>query len=269
MALMIILKNVSKRFGKDAVLTDISFQISPSELVCITGPSGAGKSTLIHLLTGAERVSDGQIEVDGVDLRRVPFPVMQIYRRRVGVVFQDYKLLNNRTVWENVAFPLQVCGVPKSNIEERVKELLDKMLLSERGDALPASLSGGEKARVAIARAVVHKPMIVMADEPTGNIDPIQSEMILNLFRDINSDGTTVIFATHDTGLVDALQTRVVRLEDGRMVRDSFGGYEQETESPDVGEASEHHVFSGVEEKIPKKKTDEGGESVPITSTNS
>ncbi len=222
---MIELKGVSKSFGNANVLTDISFRIEPGEFVCITGPSGAGKSTLLHILTGVKQATKGNIEIDGVDMRLVPPTALQIFRRRLGVVFQDYKLLNNRTVAENISFPLEVCGVPDEEIDTRVRKILHMIDLTKHANTLPPSLSGGEKARTSIGRAIAHDPLIILADEPTGNIDPDQSLQILNLFKKIHASGTTVIIATHDSGLVDALNTRVIELRDGTVIRDSVGGY--------------------------------------------
>lgn len=222
---MIELKGIAKSYGKTSVLSNISFRIDPGEFVCITGPSGAGKSSLLHLLTGAEEATKGKIEIDGVDMRLVPPAALQLFRRRLGIVFQDYKLLKNRTVAENIAFPLEVCGVPDAEIDKRVRTVLKLVDLTKHANTLPMKLSGGEKARAAIGRAVVHDPMIILADEPTGNVDPEQSVMIMNLFKEIHESGATVIIATHDSGLVDALQTRVIELQDGSIVRDSIGGY--------------------------------------------
>jgi len=222
---MIVLDNVCKSFGKRKILDKITLKINPQEFVCLVGSSGAGKSTLIHLLIGAEEISSGRIEVDGVDIRAIPVPVMQLYRRRIGVVFQDYKLIPNCTVAENIAFPLEVCGVSDEAITARVAELLVRMDLAELAHALPRELSGGELARVAIARAIVHKPMVLLADEPTGNLDPKQSLKVLELFKDINRGGATVLLATHDSALVEMLQTRVVHLEKGKIIRDAAGGY--------------------------------------------
>lgn len=225
---MIVLKHVTKHFGGTSVLSDVSLTIDPGEFVCVTGPSGAGKSTLIHLLIGAETVTKGTVEVDGVDLGAVPPGAMQLYRRRVGIVFQDGKLLKHRTVAENVAFPLEVCGYGDVAIRKRTLAVLKRMELLGKANAFPQQLSGGERARAAIARAIVHEPVILIADEPTGNVDPSQSLSILKLLRDIHAAGTTVILATHDAGLVDAVQGRVIRLERGKIVRDSVGGYDAE-----------------------------------------
>lgn len=218
---MIVLKRVSKSFGGIRVLTDVSFGIGPKECVCITGPGGAGKSTLLSLLIGAEDATGGSIEIDGVDLRRVPPEALRLFRRRVGVIYQDGKLLTHRTVAENVALPLEVCGASDALIRTRVPEVLARVGLSERARSLPAGLSAGEKMKAAIARAIVHRPMIILADELTGNLDPVQANAILRLLREIHAEGATIVLATHDPSLVDALQSRVIRLEGGRVVQDS------------------------------------------------
>ena len=264
---MIVLKHVSKTYGKSHVLTDVSFRVEPSEFLCITGPSGAGKSTLVSLIIGAEKPTAGAIEVDGVDLAIVPPPVMQLFRRRIGIVFQDYKLLPNRTVAENIAFPLEVCGVRDSVIKKRVHELLKQMDIESRAKAFPRELSGGEKTRTAIARAIAHNPMIIIADEPTGNLDPEQSLGILKLFRGIHEAGATVVLATHDAVLVDKLQTRVLRLENGKVLRDSFGGYEHEKRAqPRELPHTKHKIFKDAE--IPEQ-TAAAGKKIKITSIGS
>ena len=215
---MIVLTGVTKSFGRRTVLKDVALTIEPGELICLIGKSGAGKSTLLHLLLGAETPTSGKIEVDGVDLRNVPPMALQLYRRRVGMVFQDYKLLGNRTVAENITFPLEVCGVEDAVIVKRVQELLRDLDLTQLADAMPRELSGGEQARAAIGRAIAHKPMILLADEPTGNLDADQSAQILQVFRDIHAAGTSVILATHDMPLVEGLKARVLRLENGVLL---------------------------------------------------
>ncbi|MEK7563821.1 MAG: ATP-binding cassette domain-containing protein [Patescibacteria group bacterium] len=239
---MILLKGVTKTFGTTTVLRDVTVKIDPGEFVCITGKSGAGKSTLLHLLTGAEAVTKGSVEVDSVDLRKVPTPVMQLYRRRIGIVFQDYKLISHMTVAENIAFPLEVCGIPDAEIDRRVHQLLKDLDLSRHASSLPAALSGGEQARVAIGRAIVHKPMILLADEPTGNLDHEGSKNILEIFKKIHENGTTVIIATHDIALVQSIHARRIHIEDGRIASDAkhHGSH-----------AAAHHV---LEQKEPRGK---------------
>jgi len=232
MTSMIVLKEVTKIFGKKTVLDHVSLTINPGEFVCVVGPSGAGKTTFLELLIGAGRVTEGGIEVDGVDLRAIPPTVLQLYRRRVGFIFQDYRLIPHRTVRENCAFPLEAAGWNDAQIKERVTDVLQILGLSALASSLPLDLSGGEQARVAIARAVIHEPMILLADEPTGNLDPQQSMEILRLFQQIHQAGTTVILATHDSGLVEALQTRVVYLKEGKIVQDGRGGYPGAPQTP-------------------------------------
>lgn len=254
---MLVLKNISKTYGRNKVLDSISFRVDPKEFVCITGPSGAGKSTLLHLMIGAELATKGSITVDGVDLRILPPTILQLFRRRIGVVFQDYKLLWNRTVAENVAFPLEVAGASDSAIEQRVKEVLKEMELGRRAHTMANALSGGEKARTAIARAIVHKPIMLFADEPTGNLDPEQTDMVLDLFKQIHKQGTTVILATHEVDIVDALQTRVIRLEEGRMIRDSIGGYKKgkaATKKADTRQGK-HKIFAQEDKEKIEKST--------------
>ncbi len=222
---MIVFSSVTKEFHGNTVLGGISFQIQPGEFVCLTGPSGAGKSTIVHLLICAEVPTSGTIEVDGADLAALPRPVLQMYRRKMGVLFQDYKLLSDRTVAENVAFALEVSGVEDSEIGPRVDELLKRLRLTARQDAFPSELSGGEKTRTALARALAGRPSILIADEPTGNIDPKQSMEILELLKEVNREGATVILASHDQRVIDSLNVRVLRLENGAIVRDSVGGY--------------------------------------------
>ncbi len=232
---MIVFSNVTKEFDDHTVLDNVSFTIPPGDFVCITGPSGAGKSTIIHMLIRAEVATTGTVEVDGADIAKLPSSLLQLYRRRTGIVFQDYKLLLDRTVFENVAFAMEVCGEQDDVIQERVTDILDTLGIASRRDAFPRELSGGEKTRVALARALINQPTILIADEPTGNIDPDQSIAILRLLREIHATGTTVILATHDTMIVDALGVRVLRLERGKLVRDSVGGYRAPLSVPEPG----------------------------------
>lgn len=258
---MIVLSGISMSLGGRTVLHDINCRIEPGEFVCITGPSGAGKSTLLHLLSGAHAPTKGKIEVDGIDLSKIPTKALQLYRRRMGIVFQDYKLIQNQTVAENIGFPLDVCGVPRPAITKRVNELLQQLRIDQHRNALPHSLSGGEQARTAIARALVHYPFIVLADEPTGNVDPQEAMHILQLFKDIHSSGATVILATHNADLVDKLQTRVIRLEQGRIVRDTVGGYNHGNKN------KSQHVTPGKHEIFTKDDEKGGGggkRKVPI-----
>ncbi|PIR53154.1 cell division ATP-binding protein FtsE [Candidatus Peregrinibacteria bacterium CG10_big_fil_rev_8_21_14_0_10_49_10] len=248
---MLVLKNVSKVYGRNKVLNGISFRVDPKEFVCITGPSGAGKSTLLHLMIGAELANAGSVAVDGVDLHVLPPTILQLFRRRIGVVFQDFKLLWERTVAENVAFPLEVAGAPDDVIEKRVKEVLKEMRLTRRAHTMANALSGGEKARTAIARAIVHKPIMLFADEPTGNLDPGQTQMVLDLFKQIHKQGTTIVLATHEVDIVDTLQTRVIRLEDGAIVRDSIGGYRKGKSASQAKEPThaKHEIFDEEQER--------------------
>lgn len=223
---MIVFSSVTKQFHGTTVLSDVSFTVQPGEFVCLTGPSGAGKSTLVHLLIRAELPTSGTIEVDGADLALLPRPILQMYRRKTGVLFQDYKLLSDRTVAENIAFALEVSDVRDEDIRERTEELLTELRLAHRRSAFPSELSGGEKTRTALARALASRPSILIADEPTGNIDPDQSLEILEILKQVNREGSTVILASHDQRVIDTLHVRVLRLENGRIVRDSVGGYD-------------------------------------------
>ena len=265
---MLVLKNVSKAYGRNKVLDNVSFRIDPKEFVCITGQSGAGKSTLLHLIIGAEHASKGSITVDGVDLRVLPPTILQLFRRRIGMVFQDYKLLWNRTVAENIAFPLEVAGSPDEYIVKRVKEVMKEMALTRRANTMANALSGGEKARTAIARGIVHKPIMLFADEPTGNLDPEQTEKVLGLFKNIHKQGTTVVLATHEVDIVDSLQTRVIRLEEGGVIRDSVGGYKKSGSKAKKDDAKhgKHKIFADADKEKIEKTT---AKKIHITSIGS
>src|SRR5262245_48901048 len=198
-------------------LQNLNLKIDKGEFVFLTGPSGAGKSTLLRLLLLEERPSEGEVIVGGRNLSRLTRDEIQSYRRTVGFVFQDFKLIPTKTVFENVSFVLRVLGQPIEQQRRRTYQVLKWVGLQHRLNALPEELSGGEQQRVAIARALVNEPHIVLADEPTGNLDPDLSLEIMNLFREMNARGTTVLVATHDRELIRAVGHRVIHLEQGRI----------------------------------------------------
>lgn len=215
---MIRLINVTKHYpGRHHVLREVNLHLRKGEMALLTGPSGAGKSTLLKMLLRLEGVSNGTLMVNGVDLSTLKRSHIPAYRRRIGVVFQDHKLLMDRDLFSNVALTLQVAGLPDRQVQSRVRAALDKVGLGDRLREYPATLSGGEQQRVGIARAIVHTPEILLADEPTGNLDPRLSNEILDLFRDFHHHGTTVLIATHDQGQIDRLGLPVLRLEGGRL----------------------------------------------------
>ncbi|MDQ3765913.1 MAG: cell division ATP-binding protein FtsE [Actinomycetota bacterium] len=222
---MIRLENVSKVY-KDSVvaLRDVSCDIQKNEFVFLVGPSGSGKSTFIRLLLKEDEPSEGRIWVAGKDIAQLARWKVPQLRRQVGCVFQDFKLLTNKTVRENVAFALEVIGRPKHVINARVPEMLELVGLAHKLESRPDELSGGEQQRVSIARAMVNRPPILLADEPTGNLDPATSGDIMKLLLRINESGTTVIMATHDHAIVDQFRKRVVELENGKIVRDQARG---------------------------------------------
>jgi cell division transport system ATP-binding protein len=199
-------------------LRDVTLTIEKGEFVFLTGPSGAGKSTLLRLLLLEDRPTEGTAIVNGRNLARMSRTEVQAYRRSVGFVFQDFKLVPHKTVFENVSFVLRVLGVPIDQQRRRTYQVLKWVGLQHRQQAFPPQLSGGEQQRVAIARALANEPQLVLADEPTGNLDPDLSLEIMNLFRDINSSGTTVLVATHDRELIKWVGHRTVHLENGRLV---------------------------------------------------
>ncbi len=222
---MIRVENVTKVY-KDSVvaLRDVSLDIQKGEFVFMVGPSGSGKSTFIRLLLKEEEPNEGRIYVAGKDIAQLPSWRVPYLRRNIGCVFQDFNLLPNKTVSENVAFALEVIGRPKHVIHERVPQMLDLVGLSGKVENRPDELSGGEQQRVSIARAMVNRPPILLADEPTGNLDPNTSAEIMKLLERINGTGTTVVMATHDHTIVNQLRKRVVELENGKIVRDQQRG---------------------------------------------
>ncbi len=222
---MILLEDVSKQYPNGTrALQGVSLNIPPQDFVFLVGPSGAGKSTIIRLLIRDEMPTAGRVVVDGDDVGTLPRSRVAYLRRKVGVVFQDFKLLPNKTVYENVAFALQVTGHPEEDIQERTDRAVELVGLTKRRDHFPQQLSGGEQQRTAIARALVAGPPIVVADEPTGNLDPVTSWEIIQLLSRINELGTTLVMATHNQDIVNALRRRVVALEHGAIVRDQPEG---------------------------------------------
>jgi cell division transport system ATP-binding protein len=207
-----------------AALTDVTVDIDKSEFVFLVGASGSGKSTFLRLVLREARPNVGKVFVAGKEIERLASWKVPALRRQIGTVFQDFRLLPNKTVAENVAFALQVIGKPKSMINKVVPETLELVGLEGKGQRMPDELSGGEQQRVAIARAFVNRPMILIADEPTGNLDPNTSVGIMKLLDRINRTGTTVLMATHDAGIVDQMRKRVIELSDGHVVRDQSRG---------------------------------------------
>ena len=218
---MIVLHHVSKVYANGATaLTDVSLEIPDRDFVFLVGPSGAGKSTFIRLLIREELPTSGRVFIEGQDIARLRNGAVPYLRRKVSVIFQDFRLLPEMTVFENVAFALRVAGYKRKQIDERVLETLELVKMDNYRDRFPYQLSGGEQQRVAIARAIVHKPPVLVADEPTGNLDPDTAAETVQLLVQINALGTTLLMATHNRDLVDTMQRRVVALEAGRIVRD-------------------------------------------------
>lgn len=224
---MILLDRLSKTYGQSTALARVNLHIHPKEFVTVVGESGAGKSTLIRLLIREEQPTSGKIVVGGIDYETLKYRDVPQLRRRIGVVYQDFKLLQNRNIYENVAFALEITGTRPSVIKHTVPKVLSLVGLADKAKSFPRELSGGQQQRVAIARAVVRQPKILIADEPTGNLDPKHSWDIIELLLKINRYGTTVILTTHNRDIVNALQRRVVTLRNGRVVKDEeAGGYE-------------------------------------------
>lgn len=233
---MIRFDHVSLSYDKHhaPALENVSFNIARGEFVFLVGASGSGKSSLIRLMTHEVAATEGDVHVAGRDLRTMPRRKVPSLRRDIGVVFQDFRLLENKTVEENVAFVLEILGRRRGAIRRAVPESLELVGLAHKAKRFPHELSGGEQQRVAIARAVVKQPAILLADEPTGNLDPENSEDVVSVLDRINRTSTTLVMATHDHSLVDRLQRRVLQMQDGRLVRDSTGGYRAEQLAPSL-----------------------------------
>ncbi|MEH6942012.1 cell division ATP-binding protein FtsE [Bacillus sp. JJ722] len=222
---MIEMVNVNKTYPNGVIAVNgISVKIKKGEFVYVVGPSGAGKSSFIKMMYREEKPTSGTITVNGVSLAKIRNSKVPIFRRNIGVVFQDFKLLPTLTIFENIAFALEVIEIEPKEIKERVMEVLDLVGLKHKARMVPDELSGGEQQRVSIARAIVNKPKVVIADEPTGNLDPETSWEIMNIFEEVNKRGTTVVMATHNKEIVDNLRHRVIAIEGGKIIRDEQRG---------------------------------------------
>lgn len=253
---MIRLENVTKVYdGSVVAAKDVSLDINKGEFVFLVGPSGSGKSTLIRLMMREERPTNGDIWVAGKHASELPAWKVPHLRRSIGTVFQDFKLLRNKTVYENVAFALEVTGRSRPVVRSQVPQVLKLVGLSAKADRYPRQLSGGEQQRVSVARAFVNRPLILLADEPTGNLDPATSVGIMRILDRINRTGTTVVMATHDHAIVDAMRRRVVQLERGRVVRDQSRGVYEDTQPLPIVEP-EHEVVEPALDEIPEPVTE-------------
>jgi cell division transport system ATP-binding protein len=223
---MIYFDNVSKLYGDGSApaLQEVTFQVEPQEFVSIVGHSGAGKTTLLKMIIAEDTPSHGNVFFESLDVHKIPRSKLPKYRRKIGTVFQDFKLLTNKTAFENVAFAMEANGRTDAEIAENVPQALALVDLEDKIWNFPHELSGGEKQRVAIARAIVNQPDIIIADEPTGNLDPIATYEVVQILKKINDLGTTVIMTTHNKGVIDELERRVVTMDGGRIVRDDATG---------------------------------------------
>ena len=229
---MISFKNITKKYflrnnGKEitsVALEDVSFDVAPKEFVSVVGKSGAGKTTLLKLLLAQEKPTSGDVFFEDLNVNHLDAEKLPELRRKIGSVFQDYKLISSKTVYENVAYVMEVIGSSDQEIKRDVPRVLDIVGLSDKLGNFPAQLSGGEKQRVAIARALIHRPIVILADEPTGNLDPYHTFEIIQLLRKINGMGTTVILSTHNKEIINSLGKRVITLEKGKLVRDEEKG---------------------------------------------
>ncbi len=223
---MIYFDNVSKHYndGRASGLEEITFQVAPKEFVSIVGHSGAGKTTLLKMIIAEDKPSTGSVFYESLDIHRIPRSKLPSYRRKIGTIFQDFKLLPHKTAYENVAFAMEANGRTDAEIAENVPQALALVDLEDKAFNFPHELSGGEKQRVAIARAIVNQPDIIIADEPTGNLDPIATYEVVQILRKINDLGTTVIMTTHNKGVVDEIERRVITMDEGRIIRDDADG---------------------------------------------
>ncbi len=212
--------HVFKRFGSKEALHNINLVVGKGEYVFVTGPSGAGKTTLLRIMFGMERASEGQVLIKGINMNRIRSSRLSLLRREMGFVFQDFKLLNNRTVFQNISLALEIRGERRATIKKKTRQILRAVGLQGKENDYPLQLSGGEQQRVAIARAIINEPVILLADEPTGNLDPELSREIIGLFERINNMGTTVVIATHDKQLISSTEKRIIFLREGRLIEE-------------------------------------------------
>ena len=222
---MIYYDRVSKIYADNSVaLEDVSFSVEPGEFISIVGHSGAGKTTLVKMLLAEEKPSSGSVFFESIKVHEIPMSKMGELRRKIGTVFQDFRLLPNKTAYENIAFAMEAAGRTEEDIRSDVPHVLELVDLGEKMNNFPSELSGGEQQRVAIARAIVNQPDVIVADEPTGNLDPINTFEIVQILKKINDLGTTIILTTHNKGVIDALKKRVVTMDRGKVIRDDREG---------------------------------------------
>lgn len=221
---MLKLESVTKKFGEVMALANVSFEMKKGEFAFLTGSSGAGKTTVVRLILGEFLPTEGKIFFNGQDLTKISRKKIPFLRRDMGVIFQDFRLIADRTVFENVALPLEIIGEKKPEIKEKVEKVLKKVGLEERTRFFPAQLAGGELQRVSLARALVKNPLLLLADEPTGNLDPACSWQLVKLLKKVNREGTTVLMATHNVDVVNSMAARVIKLEKGKVVSDEEKG---------------------------------------------
>lgn len=221
---MIYFEKVSKVYDNSIALRDVTFKVAPGEFLSVVGHSGAGKTTLIKMLIVEDKPTEGAVFFESLNVHTIPRSRLPHYRRKIGTVFQDFKLLPNKTAYENIAFAMEANGRSDAEIRENVPQALDLVDLGDKMWNFPHELSGGEKQRVAIARAIVNQPDLIIADEPTGNLDPIATYEVVQILKKINDLGTTVIMTTHNKGVIDALGRRVITMDGGRIIRDDVEG---------------------------------------------
>ncbi len=221
---MIYLDKVYKKYNENEVLKNINFSIDPGEFVSLVGPSGAGKTTILKMIIAEEKPTAGNVFFQSIDIHKIPKRRIHHFRRKVGIIFQDNRLISNKTAYENIAFVMEAAGRAEDEIENEVPEVLKVVGLEDKLWNFPHELSGGERQRVAIARAVINQPELVLADEPTGNLDPINTIEIMDILKKINELGTTVFMTTHNKGVIDSLNKRVITLNKGEIIRDDKEG---------------------------------------------